>query len=171
MALNKDKDQNVSTDGSKTLAIKAKSNVVNSPVSSLDLANRFSSFSPNYLISYSSTLISPCDPFIDASKKFRVPGIDYKKPSAYVTLPFFQYLFSIEINQSSAKSEGELALSYFSPSFHWIPEHPLKNLTYYSNILLQTKSFHIKPIYCQTIVPKKIIYHSVYINTPISKKD
>ena len=29
----------------------------------------------------------------------------------------------------------------------------------------------MKPIYCQTTVPKKIIYQSVYINTPISEKD
>ena len=88
-----------------------------------------------------------------------------------MVLPFSQYLFSIKINQSSAKSARELALSYFSHGFHWIPEHPLKNLAYYSNILFQTKSLNIKPIYCQTIVPKKIIYHSVYINTPISEKD
>ena len=115
MAPKKDKGENISTDDSKTLVIKAKSNVVNSPVLSLDLANRFSPFSLGYPILYCSTLISPYDPFVDASKKSRVPGTDYKKPSAYVILPFSQYLFSIEINRSSAKSAGELALSYFPP--------------------------------------------------------
>jgi hypothetical protein len=45
------------------------------------------------------------------------------------------------------------------------------NLAYYLNILNQTKSLHIKPIFCQTTMPKKIVYHSVYINRAISEKE
>ena len=138
MAHKKDKGKNISTNDLKTLAIKAESNVVPSPVLSLDLADRFSPFSSNYLILYSSTLIAPYDPFIDALKKSRVPGIDYKKPFAYVVLPFSQYLFSIEINQSSAKSAGELALSYFPLVFTGF-------LSILSRILLIILIFCFKP--------------------------
>jgi hypothetical protein len=87
-----------------------------------NIPHRFSRFTYDYPISYSSTLISPYDPFIDTSKKSRALGTDVKKPSAYMILPFSQHLFSIEINRSSAKSAGELAFSYFPPNFHWIPE-------------------------------------------------
>jgi hypothetical protein len=169
----KDKRKSILTNDSKALVLKSESNVATSasPILSLDLAHRFSPFSFDYPVSYSSTLISPYDPFVDASKKSRVPSIDFKKPSAYMVLPFSQHLFSIEMNRSSAKSAGELATSYFPPCFHWILEHPLKNLAYYSNILLQTKSIHIKPIFCLSTMPKKIIYYSVYINTPIFEKD
>jgi hypothetical protein len=94
----------------------------------------------------------------------------YNKPSTYMILPFSQYLFSIELERSNVKSASELALTYFPLGFHWIPEHPLKSLAFYSNILTQTQSIHIRPIYCQTFVPKKIIYNSVYLNKVISEK-
>ena len=151
MASKKDKEKNVSS----ALVSKSKPNIVAStfPASSLELANRFSPFSS------------------DASQMSRAPGIDYKKPSTYMVVPFSQHLFTIELNRSSAKSAGELALSYFPPNFHWIPEHPQKNLAFYSNILSQTKSLHFKPIFCQTSVPKKIIYHCVYFDKVISEKD
>ena len=171
MGPKKDKGKKVLSYDSHALVLKPESNVPKSPVSSLDLANRFSPFSNDQLVSYSNTLISPYDPFVDASKKSRVPRIDFKKPLAYLILPFSQHLFSIEFNRSSTQSAGELALSYFPPGFHWIPEDSSKNLAYYSNILLQTKFVHISPIFCKTIVPKKIIYHSVYLNTPIPEKN
>jgi hypothetical protein len=53
---------------------------------------------------------------------------------AYMAVPYFQHLFTIEMNCTSIKSPNELALSYFPRNFHWIPEHPKKNLTYYTNI-------------------------------------
>ena len=171
MGPKKDKGKKVLSYDSQALVLKPESNVPKSHVSSLDLANRFSPFSNDQLVSYSNTLISPYDPFVDASKKSRVPGIDFKKPSAYLTFPLSQHLFSIELNRSPTLSAGELALSYFPPGFHWIPEDSSKNLAYYSNILLQIKSVHISPIFCKTTVPKKINYHSVYLNTPIPKKN
>jgi hypothetical protein len=65
---------------SKALVLKPESNVAtSSPTSSVALANRFSPFSPEFSISYSSTLASPYDPFVDFSQKSRVPYIDYKK--------------------------------------------------------------------------------------------
>ena len=75
------------------------------------------------------------------------------------------------MNRASIKSPSDLALSYFPRNFHWIPKHPQKNIAYYSNILKQTKSVHFKPIYCQTFVPKKIIFHNVYIDKVLSEKD
>jgi hypothetical protein len=135
------------------------------------LANRFAPFSSKYPVSYSSTLAAPYDPFADVSQKPRVPGTAYNKPSAYMILPFSQYLFSIELEHSNVKSASELALSYLPHGFHWIPEHLLKSFAFYSNILTQTKSINIKPIFCQTSVPKKIIYHSVYLHKVISEKE
>jgi hypothetical protein len=67
----------------RALVLKPESNVAtSSPTSLVALANRFSRFSPELSISYSSTLASPYDPFVDFSQKSRVPYIDYKKPSA-----------------------------------------------------------------------------------------
>jgi hypothetical protein len=73
---------------------------------------------------------------VDFPHKSRVPFIDYKKPSAYMVLPYFQHLFTIEMNRASIKSPKELAHSYFPRDFHWNLEHPKKNLTYYTNILI-----------------------------------
>ena len=95
----------------------------------------------------------------------------YNKSSTYMTLPYSQHLFSIELERSKTNSASDLALSYFPTGFHWIPKHPLKTLSFYSNILSQTKSIIIKPIFCQTFVPKKIIYHSVHFCKIISEKD
>jgi hypothetical protein len=50
-------------------------------------------------------------------------------------LPYSQHLFTIEMNHASIKSPIELAHSYFPQNFHWIPEHPKKTLTFYTNIL------------------------------------
>ena len=81
MATEKDKGK---TD-SKALVVKPESSVPNSSlISYVDLANRFSSFSPELPVSYSSILISPYNPFSDFSQESRVPFIDYKKPSAYM---------------------------------------------------------------------------------------
>jgi hypothetical protein len=140
MAPKKNKGKNVSTNDSKALVLKTESNVavLVSPILSLDLANRFSHFSSDYPILYSSTLISPYDPFVDASKKSRATGTDFKKPSIYMILPFSQCLFSIEMNRSSAKSTGELANSYFplvSTGFLSMP----------SRILLIIPTFCFKP--------------------------
>ena len=166
MAPKKDKGK------SQALVLKSESNLV-SPITATELANRFAPLGSEYPIaSYSSTLITPYDPFADVSQKSRFTGTPFKKPSGYVLLPFSQQLFSIEPERSNVKSACALALSYFPNGFHWIPEHPLKTLTFYSNILTQTKSVVIRPIYDQIgSTPKKIIYHSVRFLKVISEKD
>ena len=68
-------------------------------------------------------------------------------PPIYIRLPTIQYLFSIEKDHSLNKTPNELALSYFHPDFYWIPEHPQKNLAYYTNILIQTNYIRFCPIY------------------------
>jgi hypothetical protein len=95
-------------------------------ISSIELANRFSPFSSDLPVSYSSTLISPFDPYVDFPQKSRVPYIDHKKSSPYMILPYSQHLFTIEMNRASIKSANELAHSYFPQNFHWIPEHSKK---------------------------------------------
>ena len=165
MASKKDKEKI----DSKALALKPKSNITTSLFSLVTLTNRFSTFSPTSPISYSNTLASPYDPFVDSSQKSRVPYINYDKPFAYMAVPYFQHLFSIETNWSQIKSPNELTLTYFPPNFHWISKHPLKTLAFYSNILIQTKSIHFKPIHCKT--SNRLLFHSVYIDKIILEKD
>ena len=157
--------------GKSTALVPAKLEPPASPISAIDLANRFAPFSSEYPATYSNTLAAPYDPFIDISQKSRAPGMTYNKSSSYMTLPYSQHLLSIELEHSKINSASDLALSYFPTGFHWIPEHPLKSLSFYSNILSQTKSITIKPIFCQTFVPKKIIYHSVHLCKIISEKE
>jgi hypothetical protein len=171
MASKKDKGKGKIDSNALVLKPKSTPPVTSSPISAVDLVNRFSPFNPDLPVSYSSTLISPYDPFVDFPQKFKVPFTEHKKPSAYMVLPYFQHLFTIEMNRASIKSPNELAQSYFPHNFHWIPEHPKKNLTYYTNILKQTKSLHFKPIYCQSSPTKKIIFHNAYIDRVLSEKD
>jgi hypothetical protein len=118
------------------------------------------------------SLLSAFDPFADVTQKPRFAGTSFKKPSGYVLLPFSQYLFSIEPERSNVKTTSALALSYFPRGFHWIPEHCLKTLSFYSNILTQTKSIEIRPIYDQIgSTPKKVIYHIIRFLKVISKKE
>jgi hypothetical protein len=167
MARKKDKEKTYS----KALVLKPKYTIAASPaISSIALTNRFLAFSPGPPISYFSTLASAYDPFVDSSQKPKAPFIKYDKPSAYVVVPYFQHLFSIEINRAHIKFSSQLVLSYFPPNFHWIPEHLTKNLSFYTNILIQTKSIHFKPIFCKT-EPSKLLFHNVYFDKIISEKD
>jgi hypothetical protein len=71
-------------------------------------------------------------------------------PPIYVPLLTVQHLFSIEKNHSQDISPRELALSYFPPNFHWVPENLQKNLDYYTNILFQTESVKLYPVYSKS---------------------
>jgi hypothetical protein len=115
MASKKDKEKI----DSKALVLKSEPVVAtSSPISSIDLANRFSPFNSDLPVSYFSTLISPFDPFVDFPQRSRVPFIDHKKSSAYMILLYSQHLFTIEMNRASIKSPNELAHFYFSQNFH-----------------------------------------------------
>jgi hypothetical protein len=92
-------------------------------------------------------------------------------PPIYISLPFSQHLFYMEKNHSHIKSPKQLILSYFPPDFRWIPEHPQKNLIYYTNILIQTKSIHIKPIFSKTFDSPKLSGSLVSITNFISEKE
>jgi hypothetical protein len=122
---------------------------------------------------YSSTLVSPFDPFAVVSLKpsGNVSKPSFRKTSGYVALPFPQYLFSIELERSNVKSASSLAFSYFPRGFHWIYEHPLKNLSFYSNILLLTNSVQIGPIHDTLKDSSKIIFHRIKFFKVISEKE
>ena len=92
-------------------------------------------------------------------------------PPIYVSLPFFQHLFSIEKNHYHIQFLGQLAFSYFPRDFHWIPKHPQKNLAYYTNILIQTKSIHFRPIMGKNSNYLKILGNIAYFANFISEKD
>jgi hypothetical protein len=166
MAPKKDKGK------SQALVLTSESNVApTSPISATELANRFAPLGFEYPIaSYSSTLVIPFDPFVNVTQKPRFPGNSFKKPSGYVLLPFSQHLFSIEPERSNVKTASSLALSYFPRGFHWIYEHPFKTHSFYSNVLIQTKSVEIRPIYDQKI-STKIIFHSIRFLKVISEKE
>jgi hypothetical protein len=144
MAPKKDKGK------SQALVISSESKSLAPPISATELANRFTPLG-NEISSatYSSTLVSPFDPFAVVSLKpsGNVSKPSFRKTSGYVALPFPQYLFSIELERSNVKSASSLAFSYFPRGFHWIYEHPLKNLSFYSNILILTNSVQIGPIH------------------------
>jgi hypothetical protein len=70
---------------------------------------------------------------------------------------FFQHLFFVEVGMAPIKDPSQMALAFFPPRFHWVPEHPLKGITYYTNILLETKSVHFKQIPDQK-TGNKILY-------------
>ena len=125
---------------SMALVLKLESTIAASlTISSIALTNRFSTFSLGSPVSYSSNLAFAYDPFVGSSQKLGTLFIKYDQPSTYVVVPYFQHLFSIEMNCAFVKFPGQLALIYFPPNFHWILEHPSKNLSFYTNILLQKK--------------------------------
>ena len=105
---------------SQALVLKSEFNAITtSPIFATELANRFAPLGSEYPIaSYSSTLISPFDPFVDVSQKFRFAGTAFKKPSGYILLPFSQHLFSIKPEHSNVKFASNLAFSYFPNGFH-----------------------------------------------------
>jgi hypothetical protein len=100
MASKKDKEKI----DSKSLVLKPKFAIATFPPMFLvALTNQFSAFSPGSPIFYSNTLASPCDLFVDSSQKSKLPFIKYDKLSAYVVVPYYQHLFSIEMNRSHIK--------------------------------------------------------------------
>jgi hypothetical protein len=97
MASKKDKEKIES----KALVLKPESAIASSSlISSVELANRFSPFNPDLPVSYSSTLITPFDPFVEFPQKPRIPYIKHKKSSPYMILPYSQHLFTIEISRA-----------------------------------------------------------------------
>jgi hypothetical protein len=158
---------------SQALVISSEPKALTPPISATELANRFAPLGNEIsTASYSSTLVTPFDPFADVSLKSSgyVPKPSFQKTSGYVILPFCQYLFSIELERSNVKSASNLALSYFPRGFHWIYEHPLKSLSFYSNILIQTRSVQIGPIYDKDD-PSKVIFHRIKFFKVISEKE
>jgi hypothetical protein len=168
MAPKKDKGK------SQALVISSESKSLAPPISATELANRFTPLG-NEISSatYSSTLVSPFDPFAVVSLKpsGNVSKPSFRKTSGYVALPFPQYLFSIELERSNVKSASSLAFSYFPRGFHWIYEHPLKNLSFYSNILILTNSVQIGPIHDTLKDSSKIIFHRIKFFKVISEKE
>jgi hypothetical protein len=96
------------------------------PIASLvTIANRFMAFSPEPSVTYSSALVYAYDPFVVSSQKPIAPFVKHKQASTYVRGPYFQHLFFVELNHASIKDLSQLALTYFSPRFHWIPSSHL----------------------------------------------
>jgi hypothetical protein len=158
----------------KPLAIKSESSPIGTPAASpvttsLALTNRFMTFSPEPNITYSSALAFEYNPFLGPSHRPRTQFIKAEKPSAYIRLPYFQHLFFVEIGMAPIKDPSQLALAYFPPRFHWIPEHPLKDIAYYTTILVETKSAHFKSIPNQKT--GKTLYMSVYFDKILLLKD
>jgi hypothetical protein len=145
----------------KSLASKPESSPIGTPAASptttsLAFTNRFMTFSPEPNITFSSALATEFSPFLGPSIRPRMSFIKTDKPSAYIRLPFFQHLFFVEIGMAPIKDPSQLAITYFPPRFHWIPEHPLKDISYYTTILVETKSVHFKPILDQKMIRQQL---------------
>jgi hypothetical protein len=158
----------------KPLVAKPETSIISTPAAtpittSLALTNRFMTFSPEPNITFSSALASEYSPFLGPSHRPRMPFIKAEKPSAYIRLPYFQHLFFIELGMAPIKEPSQLALAYFPPRFHWVPEHPLKDISYYTTILVETKSAHFKPIPDRKT--GKTLYMSVYFDKVLLLKD
>jgi hypothetical protein len=153
MASKKDRGKGkiVNPSDNKSLAIKLESSPIGTPAASpittsLALTNRFMTFIPEPNITFSSALATEFSPFLGPSIRPRMPFIKAEKPSAYIRLPFFQHLFFIEIGMA-----------------------PLKDISYYTTILVETKSVHFKPILDQKT--GKTLYMSVYFDKVLLLKD
>ncbi|WP_431164074.1 hypothetical protein, partial [Flagellimonas beolgyonensis] len=57
------------------------------------------------------------------------------------------HLFFIEDFMKPPNNPVKLATQFFPPGWHFIPSAPFKTLSYYKDILLQTDSVTIKPIF------------------------
>jgi hypothetical protein len=133
------------------LAIKPESALIGTPVvspftTSLALTNRFMTFNPEPNVTFNSALATDYNPFLGSPQRPRMSFVKAKKPSSYVRLPYFQHLFFVEIGMTPIKEPSQLALAYFPPRFHWVPKHPLKDISYYTNILVETKLLGLKAI-------------------------
>lgn len=82
--------------------------------------------------------------------------------SQYIKKTIFPKPVFIEPNRSAINDHLQIAKSYFTLNFHWIPEYGVKNLQYYSDILQKEKSIIINTIRDKADT-SKIIYRSVYL--------
>lgn len=122
---------------------------------------------------YSTVLASKppvIDPFATSSKPV-IPSVPRKqvipfdicgKPVSEYTQSHVDNLFFIEHFMKPSNNPVKLAAQYFPPGWHFVPSAPYKSLSYYKEILFQTDSVFIKPIFDRKD-ESKVIYHSLYI--------
>ncbi|KAM7461224.1 hypothetical protein LguiA_029345 [Lonicera macranthoides] len=93
----------------------------------------------------------------------------HKSFSEYVP-KYKENIFLVEPHMVEREDPVSLAIQYFPHGWHFIPHAPYKSLSYYTDILFQTESILIKPIYSRDD-ETKIIYHSLYIKKLILISD
>lgn len=76
-------------------------------------------------------------------------------------------LFYVEPSMSDIDDPLMLALQYFPPGWHFLPQATHKTLKFYNKILVSTESIFIKPIYDKDD-SSKVIYHSLFIKKLIT---
>jgi hypothetical protein len=137
------------------------------------MVNRFTSLestiSPRP--SFQSALISPMSPYdpFELSKPQK-PFIRYPKSSPYFAKEPSHNLFIVEPDFSHLKSPEAIAKVYFPPRWHFSAIHLDKSIEFYRDVLLQTKSIQINPIYCQR-TPIRVAFHSLFIMKFVTQKE
>lgn len=119
---------------------------------------------------YNSVLASqpkPVDPFGCVQTVNPRPNTSQNSP--YIPISQ-QNLFHIEPHMKFKEDPVRLAAQFFPPGWHFLPMATFKNLAYYKDILVQTESVFIKPIYDRND-SSKAIYHSLYIKQIIVMAD
>ncbi|CAL9021171.1 unnamed protein product, partial [Prunus brigantina] len=130
----------------------------------IQVSNRFTSLGttvgqirPNY----QSALVSSYDPFQitpPVAQSSQSPSIPLQKSSPYLPKDK-SHLFIIEPIYDGITDPITIVNKYFPPNSHFLPPSPYKNLSYYRDILVETKSVEIKPIKDRE-KPHIILYHS-----------
>ena len=120
---------------------------------------------------YASVLASQPQPFdvyanppkATSSNVSQTPVSDYQ-------VHYDQNLFHIELSMKNIKDPVKLAAQYFPTGWHFIPLAPYKSLMFYKDILIETESVFIKPIYANDD-KSKLLYHSLYIKQVLNLSD
>ncbi|CAL2277302.1 unnamed protein product [Prunus armeniaca] len=142
--------------------------------SPIQVSNRFSSLGatvgqirPNC----QSALVASYDPFqiIPPVAQSSQSSTPLPKSSPYVPKDK-SHLFIIEPIYDGISDPITIVKSYFPPNCHFLPSSPYKNLSFYRDILVKTKSVEIKPIKDREN-PHIILYHSLYIHQILSQEE
>jgi hypothetical protein len=120
---------------------------------------------------FQSALISQFDPFVESIplKPFISPR-RFERTSPYHAKSSSHNLFFVESDFSHLKSPEAITKAYYPSLWHFPAIHSEKSLKFYRDILFQTKSIQINPIYCKQEMTK-VIFHSLFIMKFISQSD
>lgn len=143
------------------------------PVSAVDVVSRFQVL--GQIPRPFNTVLASNPPSFDPFRSSEVSKTVHKYPSftqsnSDYIVNFEVNLFFVEAFMNPKKDPVKLASLFFPSGWHFIPFAPYKSLSFYKDILIQTDSIVIKPIYDRRD-DTKVLYHSLYIKQLISQHE